>query len=82
MRLSEQIDALKYQGYDVRIQHVRNENENGEVLPKGGSTLAFISYPRTDWVLVGIAECSDQDNYNKRLGAQIALGRASKELMT
>lgn len=42
---------------------------------KGGQTLVRVTTP-TGQVLVGIAACSDKDNFNKKLGVNIALGRA------
>lgn len=42
---------------------------------KGGQTLVKVTTP-TGQVLVGIAACSDKDNFNKKLGVNIALGRA------
>lgn len=47
-------------------------------LPKGGLTTVKIS--RDGTFAVGCAICSPRDNYDRKLGAQIALGRALKQL--
>ncbi len=78
MSLKEMIDEVQRQGYVVNIQHIRYQNDEG-ISPKGGYTLASITPNYGSdlaYVIQGKAECSFEDNYNKKLGAQIALGRA------
>lgn len=53
--------------------------------PRGGETVALLyrqeQDPQTDAaVATGTAVCSVNDNYNKRIGRDIALGRAVKKL--
>ncbi len=48
-----------------------------KVKPRGGITKVEIDFPTGDSV-VGEAVCSKEDNYDKKLGIQIALGRALK----
>lgn len=57
--------------------------------PKGGTTVVEIVSPKLDddgevvevvVIAVGKANCSPRDNYNRRLGRTIALGRALKSL--
>lgn len=53
------------------------------VSPKGGSTRAIIKRVATEESIViaeAWAECCLEDNYNRNIGAQIALGRAEKQL--
>lgn len=56
----------------ITYHHMRVER-NGQVIPRG--TVCYIR----DGVktAVGIALCSDEDNFSYKLGRQIAFGRAS-----
>lgn len=84
------VQELRNMGYKVKVLH--NRLYNGlykwqvsnkpvacyspiEADPKGGSTQVIIDSPSGDH-FDGIAVCSKQDNYNKRLGVRIALGRS------
>jgi hypothetical protein len=49
-------------------------------LPKGGTTYARIFDANGDLVAKGIATCSNDDNYVKAIGRDIALGRALAQL--
>lgn len=85
------IEDLRYSGYKVKVLHhrlyngrhrwqVRSQSSNNltgpiDPDPKGGSTHIIIDSPDGQH-FEGIAICSREDNYNKRLGVRIALGRA------
>lgn len=47
--------------------------------PKGGETIVQISLPDGRY-LEGVAKCSLSDSYNRKVGVNIALGRALKNL--
>lgn len=47
-------------------------------LPYGGKTVVELYNPATKEYRKGVAECSLKDNYNKKIGFQIAAGRALK----
>ena len=49
-------------------------------LPKGGSTIIELTTPDKLQTVRGSAVCSVKENYNKKLGNSIALGRAYKKL--
>ena len=49
--------------------------------PRGGHTTCQIKLPDGSEV-VGVAECSQLDNYSKKIGRNISLGRALKRLET
>ena len=77
------IQELRNSGYKVKVLHHRLYN--GEYcygsyyrtrLPdcKGGFTKVIIDSPSGEH-FEGEAKCSDKDNYNKKLGVRIALGR-------
>ena len=47
-------------------------------LPFGGATYCILEDENQDILAFGYAVCSEQDNFNKKLGRTIALGRALK----
>jgi hypothetical protein len=83
------VKQLQDSGYKVKVFHNRLYNgyhawQNGkriygylEIGPdtKGGSTEVIVDAP-TGERLHGVAICSREDNYNKKLGIRIAIGRA------
>lgn len=65
---------------------ILDNQHGGTVIPKlnsrGGRTLVWV-YDTADnnrLVSAGVSVCCNEDNYNKNLGVQIALGRALKEI--
>lgn len=85
------VQELRNMGYKVRVLHNRLYNgyykwQVGttdhsrytgpiDADPKGGSTQIVIDAPNGDH-FDGLAVCSKADNYNKKLGVRIALGRS------
>ncbi len=76
------VKQLRQSGYKVRVLHTRNyklvehlDNITKQVTAKGGTTTIEITTPDGK-NLTGVAHCSNQDSYNKRLGVRIAIGRA------
>ena len=85
------IQQLRNNGYKVRVLHCRLYNgyhtwqnggheyiqRNAPVDPdsKGGSTQVIIDSPDGKHFR-GLAMCSKKDNYNKKMGVKIALGRS------
>lgn len=70
---------------NVRFMHFRRADETtGELLPKGGLTIAFVASEKDESAInIGYALCreatdtSDKaDTFNRKLGALIAGGRA------
>lgn len=53
--------------------HLRNHNEEGEVLPKGGFTIAWFMDEEGDICVGHPAICHKDDLYNKSIGRGIAL---------
>jgi len=72
------VRSLRQAGYKVRVLHFRNKN-NDTFLEKGGKTIVQIKTP-SGQEFEGKAVCSEKDNYNKRIGLQVALGRALLEI--
>ena len=75
------VGALARAGVDVSIMvsHVRIQNGawRGSPSPRGGTTIARVSVGGRRGE--GVARCSDQDNFSKRIGREIAVGRALKD---
>lgn len=83
------VQQLRNKGYKVRVLHNRLYNgyhkwqvgsrpkTDGPIDPdtKGGSTHIIINSP-TGSHYEGLAICSKVDNYDKKLGVKIALGRS------
>lgn len=78
-------------GYAVEYRHahgarrlvpdrLRGQVRHAAGLWAGSSTLAVISNPDDSVVSIGVAYCRPGDQFSKRLGRTIALGRALKAL--
>ena len=83
------VQELRNAGYKVRVLHNRLYNgyykwqvvnskteADGPIDPdtKGGSTQVIIDSPNGEH-FDGVAICSKKENYNKKLGVRIAIGR-------
>lgn len=80
----ETVKSLRQKGYKVRVFHTRRyiADENGqfrEPHPTGGSTEVQI-YQEDKIVTQGDSRCSDKENYDRKKGTRIALGRALDKL--
>lgn len=67
-----------------KLSHLTEARKKGlEVAPKGGKTVIEVTAPQGSGILpetvTGVAECNLVDNYCKRTGINIALGRAMKQ---
>lgn len=77
------IQQLRNSGYKVKVLHHRKTVEEkgmwgktrNRVSEKGGMTQVIIDSPSGEH-FIGEAVCSKKDNYNKKLGVRIALGRS------
>lgn len=81
------IKQLRQKGYKVRVLHFRNlhkkkrlNGDSNEISARGGSTTIEITTPCKQFTTVGKAVCSLEDNFNRRVGNEIALGRAIEHL--
>jgi hypothetical protein len=81
------VQNLRQMGYKVKVWHTRNEIEKQrfggfsyELDPHGGMTEVEIYDMNAQQSYVGLATCSDKDNYCRKLGVKIALGRALKKM--
>jgi hypothetical protein len=77
------VKSLREQGYKVRVYHFRNYRFNGWAYTtpeeKGGCTEVDLIDP-SGKTSKGVAMCNPKDNYNKKVGVMVALGRAMKTL--
>lgn len=78
-KLVEQIKEVEDKGFKVKIEHHRKLDKDNNVAPKGGFTSVDIMKDDAVYFRAS-ALVHPEDNYNKKLGAIIALGRARKEL--
>lgn len=67
-----------------KLTHLDAARKEGfEVGPKGGKTVIELTVPQGSGIrpkiVTGVAECNLADNYCKRTGINIALGRAIKQ---
>lgn len=79
-KLKEKINELRQLGWRVEIEHLRKVDAQHNVSPRGGATIVKIVNEEERLLASSLAQCSEQDNYNRRIGATIALGRALKQL--
>jgi hypothetical protein len=65
------------EGYTVEYEHRRRRLRDGvSIHPRGGKTIAYVFNADRVLVATGEALCLSTENYNRKLGAQIALARA------
>ena len=81
------IKQLRQKGYKVRVMHTREfdsiQKLNGvkhEVSNFGGLTKIEVTTPDMTKTEFGESKCSPKENFNRRLGNSIALGRALNKL--
>lgn len=88
------INQLRSKGYRVKVRHKRLDLSDGtfkckhefknsyatNVSPKSGITYVDITKPDSNVTIGEFAACSKNDQYCRKVGLSIALGRALKEL--
>ena len=82
------IRQLRRSGFKVRVIHKRHQvsvkkiggDQYFENSAKGGATIIEITTPDKLTDVTGTAVCSIEDNYNRKVGNAIALGRALANL--
>ena len=88
--MNKTVKELRQSGYKVKVIHHRikgfpmmyKDDEQvffGELNPKGGRTELLLMSPEGIQIKAE-AKCSNRDNYCRKVGVAIALGRAIKEL--
>ena len=76
------VQNLRKMGYKVKVWHSRNHTESGglDFAPCGGMTEVAVYDMADQNSYFGVARCSLKDQYNRKLGVKIALGRALKQM--
>lgn len=69
------VKFLRQCGYKVGVYHHRQKSATKDALAKGGITRIIIDSPNKEH-FEGTAVCCRSDNYNKKLGVRIAIGRS------
>ena len=85
------IEELRQQGYKVWVEHMRRCSDgemrtlaearmaSAELLPHGGFT--FVSLIKDEMIIAETSSrCSNRDNFSRKRGLLIALGRMKKRL--
>lgn len=73
---AQTLAKLRKEGYTVDVKHTRTDG------PLGGETTAHIYSDKERKVLLaaGTATCRENENFDRKLGLTIAIGRANKAL--
>ena len=71
------IEYLRKNGFKIRVKHFRRHSPSLVKETKGGKTVVEVRTPDGKEIK-GEAICSSKDNYSKKIGVRIALGRALK----
>lgn len=80
------VKEFRQAGYKVRVIHKRETvlyrrgfSQTRRISEKGGETILQLRTPSGE-EFEASAKCSKLDNYNKKIGVRIALGRIRKQL--
>tara|TARA_R100000789_G_scaffold37054_1_gene39791 strand:+ start:55 stop:348 length:294 start_codon:yes stop_codon:yes gene_type:complete len=93
MKLTQ--EGIIKQGFEIECCHLRRwedcphasmtvpaarASDKHELVAKGGETEVYLTKAKQSWR--GSAVCSELDQYNKKIGFQIAAGRALKQALS
>jgi len=60
---------------NVKFIHCRNRTTDGQILPNGGLTIAFVTDNEFNVVGYAAARCAPIDKFNKQIGRMKSSGR-------
>lgn len=66
--------------FRAKFKHERLYDADGNVLPKGGKTTCRLVTGDGELLVETVARCHTSEHYVKRIGRDVSLGRALKEL--
>ena len=72
----ERMAVVNYLGQTKPMTYWQARENEAELHPRGGRTIARLFNEHDELVAQGVACCGKRDNFNKRLGRCISLGRA------
>ena len=75
----QKVKELRQNGYRIFVNHHRLTRPDNTVIPQGGSTIVKI-LKGEEILSKGECRCSLNDNFNKKIGLSIALGRSLQSL--
>lgn len=79
--MKDLLRVLQDEPYHIRVFHSRVRDENGVPSARGGSTTVVLqSHKHGPEVAAATAYCSEKDNFCRRTGRNVAIGRALKKL--
>lgn len=79
--MTDLLRDLQDRPYHIRVFHSRVLDENGVPSARGGSTTVVLqSHKHGRELAAATAYCSDKDNFCRRTGRNVAIGRAVKKL--
>lgn len=77
--ICQALDLVEDKDARLRTVHFRlydfDSIDSLDVSPRGGLTLVYFVSPTNNSITFATALCSNKDNYNKKLGRNIAIGR-------
>lgn len=71
--LSQQRESENISSNFKRVFHIREKDKEGNILARGGATVVFVE--GSDGFDGYIALCHPDDNYNKKVGVDVALSK-------
>ena len=79
------VHNLRKMGYKVKVWHDRNYTYDNYGRPlefesRGGMTEVEVYDMNSQESYIGLSTCSPKDNYCRKMGVKIALGRALKQM--
>jgi hypothetical protein len=87
---NQSVKSLRQNGFKVRVQHQRFcvgggmlpeyqiRQEKFQFSPKGGKTTILVSRLSDGTNFTGEAVCSESDQFNRKMGVAISLGRLAE----
>ena len=83
VKIHPTVHSLRKSGVTVKVRHDRQRKKEdvykgGAIETKGGTTRVRL-YLNNELIGSGLAICNSTDNYNRKLGTKIALGRAFRQ---
>jgi len=66
--------------YKIRVHHLREYDGYGNILSHGGETRVTLENAEQIVVAAGVATCVKTDTFNRRVGRNIAIQRALRDL--
>lgn len=63
----------------VRFIHIRECDEDGEIVSTGGCTIAYTPSEEMGWIFLNMSQCSVNDQFSRKIGREVAVERLKKD---